>query len=193
MGVQETVGLDGDYVRRERLLIPGKFFIPQNLSEEFDLGRRFDLVQSLEVAEHLPRSSGPRFVDSLVRHGDIIFFSAAPQGQGGDQHVNEQSYEYWRRHFERRDYVPIDLIRPNVIGDRSIEPWYRYNSFLYVSAEKLRHLPDAVQQCQTLGPLKDISPLPYKLRKLFLRLLPVPIITKLARIKEKRVAGARAR
>ena len=61
----ETLGLDGNYVRPEQLLISPGEFSAVDLSASFSLDRRFDLAQSLEVAEHLPASSGG-FVDSLV-------------------------------------------------------------------------------------------------------------------------------
>ena len=42
------------------------------------------------------------FVQNLVRHASgAILFSAAPPGQGGEFHVNEQPYEYWRGKFQR--------------------------------------------------------------------------------------------
>ncbi len=56
-GVQELLGLDGPYVDRQILLIPTELFRTVDLREPFRLDRRFDLVQSLEVAEHLPHSS----------------------------------------------------------------------------------------------------------------------------------------
>ena len=56
----------------------------------------FDLVVSLEVAEHLPKECADIFVDSLVRLGPIILFSAAIPQAGGTCHINEQWPEYWR-------------------------------------------------------------------------------------------------
>jgi 2-polyprenyl-3-methyl-5-hydroxy-6-metoxy-1,4-benzoquinol methylase len=49
-------GLDGSYVPAEQLLINSEEFIATDLTEHFQLGRTFDLVQSLEVAEHLPET-----------------------------------------------------------------------------------------------------------------------------------------
>ena len=61
-----------------------------NLANPVDLGRKFDLVQSLEVGEHLPKSAADTFVETLVKHGDVVLFSAASVGQGGHDHINEQ-------------------------------------------------------------------------------------------------------
>lgn len=193
LGVKEITGLDGDYVDRDHLRIPNSSFVASDLSKGFDLGRRFDLVQSIEVAEHLPMTSAARFVDSLVQHGDLIMFSAAAKGQGGDYHINEQDYEYWRAHFARHGYVAIDYIRPLVLDDARIEPWYRYNLFLYASPARFEFLPIAIKQSRVSDgeKLRDISPPIYKLRKMLVRILPVPAATWLAKIKEKLVSRAR--
>ncbi len=82
-GVPSIHGIDGAYVNNTRILIDRSEFDAVDLSQPFDLGRRFDLVTSLEVAEHLPPATSKNFVASLVRHGDLILFSAAPLGQGG--------------------------------------------------------------------------------------------------------------
>lgn len=194
LGIQDVIGIDGNYVDRERLLIPKTSFVPGNLAEKFDLGRRFDLVQSLEVAEHLPAQSAAVFVDSLVKHGDLVLFSAAPKGQGGDNHVNEQDYDYWRTLFAKHDYVAIDYLRPLIKTEEAIEPWYRYNPILYVSPACVETLPEAIQRSRIPDneKIRDLSPLIYKIRKGLVRLLPVPIMTRFAKIKEHRVAKARA-
>lgn len=66
-----------------------------DLEVPLDLGRRFDLVWSFEVAEHLRPEKAATFLDSLTRHSDLVVMSAAPKGQGGDGHFNEQPPEYW--------------------------------------------------------------------------------------------------
>src|SRR5689334_15144479 len=47
-GVGDVVAMDGDYVARDRLAIPSERFIAHDLTTAFALGRKFDLVQSLE-------------------------------------------------------------------------------------------------------------------------------------------------
>ena len=193
LGVADIQGIDGDYVDRSRLLVDEELFKARNLEVGFDLGRRFDLVQTLEVAEHLPESSAARFVESLVRHSDIILFSAAAKGQGGDNHVNEQDYGYWRQLFMSYGYTAFDYLRPLVRGDSVIEPWYRYNIFLYVSKERIQGLPECIRSTQVEdgASLPDISPLPYKLRKLIIRALPVDIVTRLSKVRQRWIIRAR--
>lgn len=195
LGVQDVMGIDGNYVNRKHLLIPEASFVPRNLAKEFDLGQRFDLVQSLEVAEHLPAQSAAIFVDSLVKHGDLVLFSAAPKGQGGDNHINEQDYDYWRTLFAKHGYVAIDYLRPLIMSEEAIEPWYRYNPILYASPTCFETLPEVIR-CSRVPDnekLRDLSPLVYKIRKGLVKLLPVSVMTQLAKIKERQVAKARAR
>ena len=68
------MGVDGDYVSADRLVIPKERFAAFDLSEPIRLGRRFDLVQTLEVAEHMPASKAEIFMDSLVAHSDVMLF-----------------------------------------------------------------------------------------------------------------------
>ena len=51
-----VMGIDGPYVDQRHLMIDPDEFSASDLSQPINLGRRFDVVQSLEVAEHLPRS-----------------------------------------------------------------------------------------------------------------------------------------
>jgi 2-polyprenyl-3-methyl-5-hydroxy-6-metoxy-1,4-benzoquinol methylase len=48
-----VTGVDGPFVDQRRLLIDSDCFHNADLARPIDLGKRFDLVQSLEVAEHL--------------------------------------------------------------------------------------------------------------------------------------------
>ena len=89
-------GVDGPYVDRCKLLIDAGDFHAADLAAPIDLGRQFDLVQSLEVAEHLPAAKAEQFVETLTAHGSRILFSAAVPGQGGENHINEQLPDYWR-------------------------------------------------------------------------------------------------
>lgn len=187
LGASTALGIDGTYVDTTRLLVPCESFFQLDLSTPFDLGRSFDLVQSLEVAEHLPSSCAAGFIQSLVRHSDFIFFSAAPKGQGGHNHVNEQDYEYWRSIFADHDYVPADFIRRKIISNSLIEPWYRYNPILYINSRQIKDLHPALRDfiVPKNVAIRDISPLLYKVRKLVVRALPVPAMTQLAELKER--------
>jgi SAM-dependent methyltransferase len=130
--VRDIIGVDGDYVERRQLEIRRREFVPFNLEYSLDLQRTFDLVVSLEVAEHLPENCAETFVQSLVNHGPVVLFSAAIPRQGGDNHVNEQWPDYWIRMFESHDYLVIDCIRDKVWDSETVGWWYAQNMFLFV-------------------------------------------------------------
>jgi hypothetical protein len=185
-GVTDYHGVDGDYVDRRRLEIPTTAFTAVDLSAKFDLGRQFDLVQSLEVGEHLETRAAEGFVDSLARHAlRYVLFSAAPPGQGGEFHINERPYEFWREKLARRGFVAIDAVRPAIAVDARISYWYRYNTFLFVRHEALAGLPADLRTkvVAESTPLADVSPLPFRLRKAFVRLLPYRMQHEIARLK----------
>jgi hypothetical protein len=186
-GILDYAGVDGDHVSCASLLIDPQSFTIADLSKSFSLGRTFDLVQSLEVAEHLPVTAAETFIASLVRHGSIIFFSAAPPGQGGLGHVNERPYSYWRELFAKHGYVLLDSIRPLISESAIIAPWYRYNMFIYAHRDRLAALPEILRAGLTDPniPVPDISPSLYKLRKQLIRLLPHGLEQDLAQFKTR--------
>lgn len=126
-----VLGLDGDYVDRNMLMVEKEEFSPIDLTKEIDLYRRFDMAMSLEVAEHLDEKYADTFIDTLCRHSDIVLFSAAHVGQGGDGHVNEQPISYWIDKFKKRDYVWHD-IRDVFKDNYDIEQWYKDNISIFI-------------------------------------------------------------
>ena len=139
-GINDFVGVDGDFVDRTMLKISSERFHAHDLTKPFTLGRKFDLVVSLEVAEHIPEQFADSFIEVLVKHGDVHLFSAAIPGQGGQNHVNEQWPEYWQKKFERFGFYFHDVIRPQIWGNEQIDFWYRQNMFL-VKKEKPLQAP----------------------------------------------------
>lgn len=181
-----VLGLDGDYVRPEQLMIDENEFTTCDLTRGFDLDRTFDLVQCLEVAEHLPTDLASKLVDCMCRHSDMILFSAATPGQGGENHINEQTYGFWRDIFASRGYQMYDPIRAQVRNNHSVKPWYRYNTFLYVNSEALpathQCLSDFSVDCNREP--EDVAPMAYRLRRAIIRCFPTRVHTALAIIKK---------
>ncbi len=89
------------------------------------------MVISFEVAEHLPESAANTFVDTLVKHGDLIVFSAAIPGQTGQNHLNEQWQSYWADKFAMKGYKAYDIVRPVFWSNESVDVWYRQNMIVY--------------------------------------------------------------
>ena len=125
--------LDGSYVNRSHLLIPEECFVPTELENRIQLGdEKFDLVMTLEVAEHLSPERADSFVEDLTNLGDTILFSAAATGQGGTHHVNEEYMAYWVDKFSKRGYDLFDIIRPVIQNNHDVPFWYRQNVVVFV-------------------------------------------------------------
>jgi hypothetical protein len=184
-GVKDVFAVDGDYVRRDQLAIPADRFVAHDLATPLDLKRRFDLVQSLEVAEHLPGDCAPGFVDNLVRHGDVILFSAAVPHQGGEHHVNEQPPEYWRKLFAKRGYQAFDWLRPRLADKRQVKPWYRFNSLIYANAAGRKRLSKSIlsAEVQEGRPIEIGGDLSWALRRAAVRLIPTSLVKPIAMAK----------
>lgn len=134
-GIEDLLGVDGDYVDRKMMLIDEHEFRAHDLSKPFDAGRRYDLAQSLEVAEHLDQSCAEQLAGNLVNLSDIILFSAAVPFQLGTGHVNEQFADYWAAHFLKHGYLPVDFIRPAIWQHGDVEVCYRQNVLLFCREE----------------------------------------------------------
>ena len=133
----DIIGVDGFYVPKESLLIDVNKFVAADLTKPLKLNRKFDLIVSLEVAEHLPEESADVFVKNLITHGDTILFSAAIPYQGGLRHLNEQYPSYWQKIFAKYDYAFYDIIRPKIWNDKDVKVWYKQNSFIVANKDSL--------------------------------------------------------
>jgi SAM-dependent methyltransferase len=182
-GAKDVQGVDGPYVDQSRLHIPKSQFLARDLAHPLKLERQFDLVQSLEVAEHLPEQAAEQFIDSLVRHGRLVLFSAATPGQGGENHVNEQPWEYWRAKFAARDFELFDFLRPRLRSNRAVYLWYRHNVFVYAHRSITNSLPPAIAATRVAPEQPPANTLPYwaRMRKAIVRRLPRRTIDQLAR------------
>lgn len=59
----------------------------------------FGLAISIEVAEHLPEEKADAYLKNITMFTSLLLFSAAPPGQGGVGHINEQPWGYWLEKF----------------------------------------------------------------------------------------------
>jgi SAM-dependent methyltransferase len=173
-GVSDVLGIDGNYVDRTALRVPLDKFAPVDLRQSFSLGRKFDLVQTLEVAEHLDEAHADTFVESLARHSETILFSAAIPGQGGTHHVNEQWPSYWAEKFAKAGYTAYDIIRPQIWSDPKIKVFYRQNMLLFARGrvfEGAEARLDLVHPDMWRDPGQILSMVPRALATLVLRKL----------------------
>jgi len=154
-GVADVFGVDRD-VPIAALEIDPSCYCAVDLAAPFTLGRRFDLVVSLEVAEHLPASAADDFIANLVRHSDAVLFSAAVPGQGGTHHVNEQWLSSWVERFATHGFAIFDLLRARCWDDPNIECWYRQNTVFFARgrpAERLAEIPASSMPVDVLHPV----------------------------------------
>jgi SAM-dependent methyltransferase len=140
-GIEDVHGVDGDYVDQAQLLIPAAVFEPADLTQPLNIKRRFDLVVSLEVAEHLPPHRAASFVADLAALAPVVLFSAAIPDQGGTDHVGERWQDEWAELFARHGLRPVDIVRPQVWNDENVEWWYAQNTLLYVPQDHALHAP----------------------------------------------------
>lgn len=160
-GVQDILGIDGEWINQQQLQFPKDRFAIMDLSRpSLQVGRQFDLALCLEVAEHLSESSAQALITSLTNVAPVVYFSAAVPGQGGANHVNEQWPDYWMERFAQREYRLVDAIRPRIWNTAEVEPWYCQNSFIYLRQAQIDQYPDlfASTSVRPGFPLRVIHP-----------------------------------
>ena len=99
-----AAGLEAFGVDNDPRLVENAFLTHVDVTREMP-DRSFDVVLSLEVAEHIPEDLSTRYLAYLVlAEPQIIYFSAARPGQRGEGHVNCQSRAYWCARFHELGY-----------------------------------------------------------------------------------------
>lgn len=160
-GITDIMGLDGSYVRTERLAIPVDRFVARNLLSDWQLSRRFDLAVCLEVAEHLDPAFAEELVRRLVRLAPFCLFSAAIPYQGGTHHVNEQWQDYWAEKFVHNGFKVFDVLRAGLWNEPLVGYVYAQNILLYADPSAVQtHAPGllAHEYKGPLGALAKVHP-----------------------------------
>lgn len=172
-GVNDILGIDGNWVHESQLLISRQFFQKRDIAKPFTIGRTFDLAVCLEVGEHLPEESAKDLVKTLVTAAPVVLFSAAIPKQGGTDHINEQWPDYWANLFKTCNYVSIDAIRRRVWTNPNVEYWYAQNTIIYVKESEMHRYPKLEEEVRC--GYSVILPLVHP-RKYFYALQPPPSI-----------------
>jgi SAM-dependent methyltransferase len=140
LGATSLVGYEGEWIRNVKLAAPGLDVRAADLEMPLKFNKKVDLVMCMEVAEHLSSARSGSLVGDLCSASDFVLFGAAIPGQGGANHINEQWQSYWASIFDKNHFAMLDIIRPALWRNRSVEFWYRQNTFLYVNRSRLNEL-----------------------------------------------------
>lgn len=145
-GIDQIVGVDGEYVNREQLLVAPERFVAHDLTRPLRmpgaLPESFDLATCMEVGEHLDASDAATLVRTLTSLAPVVLFSAAIPHQGGTHHVNEQWPGYWAALFEAESYVALDCMRPLLWGEEEVAYYYAQNALVYVAESEMHRFSD---------------------------------------------------
>jgi hypothetical protein len=143
-GIRDVQGIEGAWTDGKSL--PGIPILHHDFAEGMPgVKRRFELAICLEVAEHIAPKDAEKFVALLTDLADVVLFSAAPPGQGGLGHVNEQWPAYWINLFEDEGYAVRDVLRAGIWADDNIPYWYRQNILLFGKPHRLAGIaPDSI-------------------------------------------------
>jgi SAM-dependent methyltransferase len=158
MGITDIKGIEGDWADEQKLEIDAKLIDRIDLEKGFSLGRKFDLVMTLEVAEHLSPAAADAFVQSLVHHGDIVLFSAAIPFQIGHHHVNEQYPSYWVLKFAQHQFRAVDFLRPRIWDNDQVAVWFRQNILLFVHDRVLAENRKLREEMNHVRPMNLVHP-----------------------------------
>lgn len=136
-GVAQVCGVDGPWVNKSQLLISESEFVAIDFLKLGSASRpklprdKFDLVVSFEVLEHIDQSKAESVVGFMTSMSDVVIAGAAPPGQGGLDHVNEQWPDYWAGQFAKFGFVPFDILRPLLWNTPNVESFYVQNAIMY--------------------------------------------------------------
>ena len=98
-GVDDVMGLEGSPEAFKKLIVDKKYVIMHDFRDPYTFHRKWDLAISIEVAEHIDGIYADNYVKILTDSSDTVLLTAAPPGQGGTAHVNEQPQEWWIARF----------------------------------------------------------------------------------------------
>lgn len=96
----DATGIEGSSLVKSKARHPERIQL-FNLHEELNLGKKFDLIWCMEVVEHIHPDYVHNLMKTFLNHSERIVLSAAPPGQGGEGHYNEQPASYWIDLFEQ--------------------------------------------------------------------------------------------
>jgi SAM-dependent methyltransferase len=124
LGARSVFGVDG--IQADASALQSNEYAAHDLTQHLDLGRVFDIVICVEIAQRLDDRDAEVLLDNITRHaGRLIVFSAAEPGQPGNG-ANCQPISRWLERWANRGWIP-DLM--DSFGMRCLASlaWFRRN------------------------------------------------------------------
>jgi len=100
----DVLGVEGHPNAIATSLVPDKVIQHDFSKGPWSPERKFDLCICTEFAEHVEEEFEENWMVAVDKC-NYLLLAAAPLGQGGYHHVNEQPDEYWIKKFESRGFV----------------------------------------------------------------------------------------
>jgi SAM-dependent methyltransferase len=134
LGATHIFGIDA--IPADTTVLHETEYAVHDLSGTFRLGRKFDLVVCVEVAEHIKDNHAERLLSDIDSHAsEIIIFSAAEPGQPGNGHINCRPIIDWLQRWRSLGWGP-DLGDSLAMRSLATLSWFRRNLVV------LKRLPD---------------------------------------------------
>lgn len=129
----EIKGIDASTNAFNTAPLPDAVLEKQDLRSPYYSDKTYDISLCIEVLEHIPSEYSDTIVDSITSSASIAIITAAPPGQGGRHHVNEQSRSYWIEKFSNYGFSYSDYDTRKVKNQISIEhlDWLRENLMIF--------------------------------------------------------------
>jgi len=101
----EAIGIEGNPACLPYIQCPPECLKILDLSKPIDLGRRFDVAISLEVAEHIEEQYADIYVDNMCGFSNVLVMSVCDYGGTTKIHCNVKPRSYWIERFKQRGYI----------------------------------------------------------------------------------------
>lgn len=114
--------------------IDKSLIVQHDLTQQIVSPEEFDLALCLEVAEHIENKYSEMLVRNLSQLSDVVIFTAAPPGQGGHFHINEQPKMFWKDLWETKGYGLDEELTENIkknLRQKEVIWWYCDNLMIF--------------------------------------------------------------
>jgi hypothetical protein len=95
-------GTHGGYNRTLNRGVPANVLLRHDLRKPLDLNRTFDIIVCTEVAEHIECPFCSQFVQNIINHGNLVWFSfeEPATNEAHYHHCNERPEKFWLNLFK---------------------------------------------------------------------------------------------